>query len=241
MTKPEYKYNQYNEIDWTNQDKTLINSLVNQYIIDEILSQKSGDSVKIFDMGFGIGLFFEMLNKHLPLKYKNILIEGCEPSEKNYKYFINMKSNLFKDVNIKTYYSTFLETVPDEKFDFISAIYVFPHISSEELNHTAYKINQLLEQDGKFILVVANEEYLQDRWNSDESTIIERKVFHYKGKDYHEVLHYSDLPEIGRLVDLNRGDDLYIQILADNDFQLESKEVLNDNGFLCSVYILKKL
>lgn len=65
MKNPKFFYQQYEKICWENQEKTKINSLVNKFIIQEIISKKSGSSIKIFDIGFGIGFFIKMLYKTL--------------------------------------------------------------------------------------------------------------------------------------------------------------------------------
>ena len=40
-----------------------------------------------------------------------------------------------------TFNKTFLQTNTDTKFDFLTAIYVFPHFASDELDDVAKKIN----------------------------------------------------------------------------------------------------
>src|SRR3989338_8967864 len=87
MKNKDFFYLQYNKIDWKNQEKTKINSFINDYIIRNVISNHRGDSISIFDIGFGIGFFFKMLLPALEGKYKNILIEGCEPSRVNYDYY----------------------------------------------------------------------------------------------------------------------------------------------------------
>ena len=138
MKNKNFFYQQYEKINWENQEKTKINSFVNKFIIQEIISKKSS-GIKIFDIGFGIGFFIKMLYKSLSPIYKDIVIEGCEPSKKNYNYFTKKPLKLRKDVKLKTYNNTFLNTKTNERFDFITAIYVFPHFVSDELEETAKK------------------------------------------------------------------------------------------------------
>ena len=88
MKNKNFFYQQYEKINWENQEKTKINSFVNSFIIQEIISKKKSSSIKIFDIGFGIGFFIKMIYKSLNPIYKSIVIEGCEPSDKNYNYFI---------------------------------------------------------------------------------------------------------------------------------------------------------
>ncbi len=90
MKNKEFFYLQYDKVNWQNQEKTKINSFVNNFVIQTIISKKKGDDIKIFDIGFGIGFFLRMLQKNLSKSFKNIILEGCEPSYKNYK---NFKSN----------------------------------------------------------------------------------------------------------------------------------------------------
>ncbi|MCR4279461.1 MAG: hypothetical protein NUV78_01850 [Candidatus Zambryskibacteria bacterium] len=61
MKNKDFFYLQYNKIDWKNQEKTKINSFINDYIIQNVILQHQGESVSIFDIGFGIGFFFKML------------------------------------------------------------------------------------------------------------------------------------------------------------------------------------
>lgn len=124
----DFFYLQYNKIDWKNQEKTKINSFINDYVIRNVIFNHKGDNVSIFDIGFGIGFFFRMLLSTLSEKYKNILIEGCEPSRLNYEYFLKKKpKKLPPGITINTYKKTFQDIETDKKFDFVTAIYVSPH------------------------------------------------------------------------------------------------------------------
>ena len=58
MKNKEFFYQQYDKINWENQEKTKINSFVNNFIIKEIILKKKGQDISIFDIGFGIGFFF---------------------------------------------------------------------------------------------------------------------------------------------------------------------------------------
>lgn len=240
MKNKNFFYLQYDKINWPNQEKTKINAFVNDYIINEIIAKKNCSSIKIFDIGFGIGFFIKMLYRKLD-KFCKVIIEGCEPSEKNYKFFIKKPTNLRKKVKLKTYNSTFLDTKTDQKFDFITAIYVFPHFGQDELDATAKKINLMLEQNGQFILVVANETYLEKKLKSMKDLFIERNVIKYNGKNYKEVLHYSDIPKIGKVIDYNREEDFYLSLFKNNGFKLFLKKDLEDNGFICTVFVFQKI
>ncbi|MFA5777352.1 MAG: class I SAM-dependent methyltransferase [Parcubacteria group bacterium] len=239
MKNKNFFYLQYDKINWPNQEKTKINAFVNDYIANEIIAKKNCSSIKIFDIGFGIGFFIKMLYRSLGV-FKEMIIEGCEPSEKNYQFFIKKPSKLRKGVKIQTYNSTFLNTKTDQKFDFITAIYVFPHFVQDELDATAKKINLMLEQNGQFILVVANETYLEEKLKSMKDLFIERNVIEYNGKNYKEVLHYSDIPDIGKIIDYNREGNFYLDLFKNNGFELFSKKDLEDNGFICTVFVFQK-
>lgn len=240
MKNKNFFYQQYEKINWENQEKTKINSFVNNFIIQEIISKQKGSSIKVFDIGFGIGFFIKMLYKSLSPIYKNIVIEGCEPSAKNYNYFIKKPLNFRKGVQLKTHNNTFLNTKTDEKFDFITAIYVFPHFVSEELGETAKKINLMLKQSGKFILVVANETYIEEKLKSMKDLFIERNAVEFDGKKYKEVLHYSDIPKIGKLIDYNREEQFYPDLFKKYGFKLNQKKDLDDSGFICTVFVFQK-
>src|SRR3989344_3498470 len=127
MKNKEFFYLQYDKINWENQEKTKINSVVNSFIIKEIISKNKNKTLKIFDIGFGIGFFIKRLYNQLTKSYKNITIEGCEPSLKNYNYFVKKKPlKIENNTKLRTYNKTFLEAQTDDNFDFITAIYVFP-------------------------------------------------------------------------------------------------------------------
>ena len=76
MKNKNFFYQQYEKINWENQEKTKINSFVNKFIIQEIISKKSS-GIKIFDIGIGIGFFIKMLCKKLDTIYENITIGVC--------------------------------------------------------------------------------------------------------------------------------------------------------------------
>jgi 2-polyprenyl-3-methyl-5-hydroxy-6-metoxy-1,4-benzoquinol methylase len=240
MKNKNFFYLQYDKINWPNQEKTKINAFVNNYIIDKVISNKVCSSIKIFDIGFGVGFFIKMLYRKLSHVCKDLTIAGCEPSEKNYKFFIKKLFKPRKGVKLKTYNETFLNTKTDQKFDFITAIYVFPHFVPDELDATAKKINLMLEQNGQFILVVANEAYLEEKLKSMRDLFIERNIVEFDGKKYKEVLHYSDIPEIGKVIDYNRESKLYLDLFKKHGFDLFSKKDLNDNGFICTVFVFQK-
>lgn len=230
MKNKDFFYLQYDKIDWQNQEKTRINSFVNNFIIKNVLPRNKKDKVKLFDIGFGIGFFFNMLKK----SFDNIVLEGCEPSRKNYD-----NSKLSKD--IKAFNKKFLDVKTGTKFDFITSIYVFPHFDSSEMVDTVKKIHSMLEEEGKFILVVANDEYLQDKLTSKKDLFIEKNIVKINNNKYNEVLHYSEIPEIGTIVDYNREEKFYIDLFEKNGFDLTKKENLDDNGFICTIFVFSKI
>lgn len=241
MKNKDFFYLQYNKIDWKNQEKTKINSFINDFIIRNIISIHKGNSISIYDIGFGIGFFFKMLLSALSGKYKNILIEGCEPSRVNYDYFLKKKpKKLPPGITINTQNKTFRDVEIDTKFDFVTAIYVFPHFLSEDLENVVKKIHLILEDGGKFILVLAEEKYLESKLKTEQDLFIEKRNFAYNDKRFKEILHYSDIPEIGKVVNYNREEDYYLDLFANNKLTLNHKENLNDNGFICTLFIFEK-
>lgn len=194
MKNKNFFYQQYEKINWENQVRTKINFLVYKFIIEENISKKKGSDIKIFDIGFGIGFFIKMLYRNLSPIYENILIEGCKPSDKNYNYFVKNLLNFRKGVQLKTHNQTFLNTKTNEKFDFITAVYVFPHFVSNELDETVRKIYNILDEKGKFILIVANEKYIKEKLKDKRDLFIEKNTIYLNSKNYEEVLHYSDMP-----------------------------------------------
>jgi SAM-dependent methyltransferase len=240
MDNQEYLYRQYDKINWANQINTEINSTLNRFIIEGIINQHSGTELNIFDIGFGVGQLFETLIHSFQNKYENLYIEGCEPASRNYNYFINNSSKNIQNVVLKTHNDTFLNVESDVQFDFITAIYVFPHIVFEDLESTVHKIHSMLRQNGKFILVVANEDFINAKLERTPELVIQENELDYYGSKYHEIIHFSDLPEIGRLIDINRDEKLYEDILLDKGFELIEKSVLDDSGFICSIFVFQK-
>lgn len=234
----EFFYLQYNKINWKNQEKTKINSYINDYIIRNILLKHEGENISIFDIGFGIGFFIKMVTNSLVGKYKKITIEGCEPSKVNYEHFTKQQ---FEGIKIKTFPFGFLETQTNTTFDYITAIYVFPHFLFEDIESVVRKTYSMLAKGGQFILILANEKYLQEKLDNEKDLFIEKGEVKYGEKIYKEVLHYSDIPEIGKIIDYNREDSLYIDMFSQNSFILKTREKLDDNGFICSLFVFEKI
>lgn len=241
MKNKKFFYLQYNKINWTNQEKTKINFHIYRYVINEIILKKKGNNISVFDMGFGIGFFIKMLYHKLTKSYKNITIEGCEPSVKNFNYF--SKEKTFKTTekfSVKTYNSTFLDVLTKTKFDYLTSIYVFPHITSDDIEKTVKKIYSMLKEDGKLILILAEEKYIEKKLKSEKDLFIENNIISYKGKKYNEVLHYSDIPKIGKVIDYNRDKAYYVDLFDKNGFKLVKNKNLNDSGFVCSLFLFQK-
>ena len=66
------------------------------------------------------------------------------------------------------------------------------------------------------------------------------KYWYLNGKNYKEIIHYSDIPEIGKLIDYNREDRFYIDLFKKHKFKLTSKRELNDSGFIANVFVFQK-
>jgi 2-polyprenyl-3-methyl-5-hydroxy-6-metoxy-1,4-benzoquinol methylase len=239
MKNKEFFYRQYDKINWEKQEKTRINVNINDFILKEIISQNKNKTLKLFDIGFGIGIFFEQLQK-LSNKY-SICAEGCEPSEKNYDYFSKHFKLKNKKLKLKTYRKTFFETNTKTKYDFILSVYSFPHILIDDLDKTVKQIRAMLLPKGKFILAVANEKYIKTKLKSKKDLFIEESKVKYKGKEYNEVLHYTDIPEIGKVIDYNRDESLYLDLFSNNKFKLKYRKDFNDHDFICTIFVFEKL
>jgi len=237
MKNKNFFYLQYNKINWQNQQKTKINFLLYNFIIQEIILKKKALNIRVFDIGFGIGFFMRMLYASLAKSYKNLTVEGCEPSEKNYEYFVK---KIRKNLKLKTYHKAFLDVQPDEKFDFITAIYVFPHFVLDDLEKIAKKIYSMLSEKGRFIMAVANEKYIKEKLKTKKDLFIEKNTIAFGGKKYEEILHYSDIPEIGKVIDYNREENFYIDLFKRNKFNLVEKKNFNDSGFICTIFVFAK-
>ncbi len=179
-----------------------------------------------------------MLCAALVNQYKKIVIEATEPSKLNYSYYLTKVSKETKiSSSVRAFDRRFLDVETPVKFDFITAIYVFPYFLFNELGAVVNKINSMLKTTGYFILVVANEKYLEEKLASKKDLFIESGEVEFDGKNYKEVLHYSDIPEIGKVIDYNREDAFYEALFTSKSFSLKTKEKINDNGFICTLFI----
>ena len=143
-------------------------------------------------------------------------------------------------LKLKLYNQTFQAVQTDRKFDFLTAIYVFPHFELDDLAGVVRKSYSMLDKTGVFVLVVADEKYLKEKLRSKKDLFIEENTIDFGRKKYREVLHYSEIPEIGKVIDYNREEAFYVDLFKGNKFELESKNSLNDNGFICTVFVFKK-
>lgn len=239
MKHKAFFYLQYNKLNWEAQEKTKINSFVNNFIINNIIAKHRGPNIRIFDIGFGIGFFLKILYQNIKKDYKNIIIEGCEPSHKNFEYFKSHPLDIRAKDKLMMHKDTFQDVRCSKKFDFITAIYVFPHFESDDLKRVIKKIHSMLYKEGKFILVVADEKYLEKKLKAQKDLFIEKNIITFKGKKYNEVLHYSELPKIGTVIDYNRESRYYIDLFKKNNFKLLQKKNLDDNGFICTIFVFE--
>jgi len=236
----DFFYLQYDKINWTNQEKTKINYFLYKSLIKNIILKEKDGEIKLFDIGFGIGSFIKMLQKSLKRKYKKVVLEGCEPSKKNYEYAMKKVLRTKKRVQTKLYNTTFLKTKTNEKFDFISSIYTFTNFMSEELQETARKTYSMLNKGGKFILVVGNEPYLKEKLESKKDLFIEKNKINLGNKKYEETLFYSEIPKIGKVIDYNRNESFYVDLFEKEKFNLIQKSILNDHGFVATIFTFEK-
>lgn len=234
MKNPDFFFQQYDKINWTNQENTHLNLSVNQFIIDNILSKKE-TPFSLFDIGSGIGFFIGMIKD---IYGNGVQIEGCEPSKKSYDYFVNESS--FNKENVVIYPETFQNLNIDKKFDFITAIYVFPHFVEADLINVTQKISQMLNENGQLIIVVSNEEYLRNKLETKRDLFIEKNDIEFKGKEYKEYLHYVEIPGMGTVIDYDREEDYYKDLLEDNGLKLVNKDRLNSDEYICTVFTFEK-
>ena len=98
----------------------------------------------------------------------------------------------------------------------------------------------MLKVKGKFILVLADEKYLEDKLKTEKDLFIETRDLTYNGKKYKEILHYSDIPKIGKIIDYNREEKFYLDLFKNNKFTLRHKENINDSDFICTLFVFEK-
>ncbi|MEK6928189.1 MAG: class I SAM-dependent methyltransferase [Nanoarchaeota archaeon] len=231
MKNKDFFFQQYDKINWANQEDTKLNTSVYNYILDKILIKSSG---KLFEIGSGIGFFIRMLKEKFG---NNLEIEGCEPSKKSYDYYMQNKG---KQSNVKIYLETFQNVKTSNKFDFITAIYVFPHFVEEDLELIAKKVNSMRNNKGKLILVVSNEEYLRNKLKTKKDLFIEQNTVEFKDKKYKEYLHYVEIPGMGTVIDYDREEKYYEDLFEANGLKLVKKDNLKSDEYVCTVFIFEK-
>lgn len=241
MKNKKFFYQQYDTIEWKNQEKTKLNAFINDYLADRIVSEVKSSRIRLFDIGFGIGFFFRQILPKLQAMFSDIELAGCEPSVKNFTHFSESGvSSTSKKVSLNMINSPFLESETKGKFDVVTAIYVFPHIISDEVDAVAKRIHDMLDDRGRFFLVLANGDYLKEKLATQRDLFIEENVIEYRGKQYKEFLHYSNIPEIGKVIDYNRDEAFYEDVFTSNGFTVADKAILNDYGFVCTVFTFQK-
>lgn len=232
-------YEQYNNLNWENQDITGLHAAVYQSIIDFILNNHADSEVSLFDMGFGTGVFLQNLIQVLPNKYSQILLEGCEPS----KSYDSFKSPDNSGVKVKLYKKEFLDFDYENKFNFLTSVYVMVHFKFDELESVIKKIKTMLKSGGFFIFVVASEGHfnntgtvvkLENFFDLIESTDIE-----YNNKTYKEFFTKVNIPGIGEVYDYNREESLYVDMFKQNGFTLDKKIEVEEGIFTNSILFLK--
>ncbi len=232
-------YEQYEQLNWKNQEETKINSQVNDYISDEVIMRHENESISLFDIGFGVGFFITNLSEKLKTKYKYICIEGCEPAKVSYEHF--SKKDI-SGVELKISNQSFLDISSDKTFDFITAIYVFPHFTFDDLESVIKKINSMLNIRGKFIMVITSEKSYKEGLvkGKDLFNLVEDNKVIYQGKEYQEYLHKSLIPGIGDVYDFNRDEALYLEMFKNNGFSVNGQKELNDGYFLNKILVFEK-
>ncbi|MCB9812438.1 class I SAM-dependent methyltransferase [Candidatus Nomurabacteria bacterium] len=240
MKNKDFFYLQYNKIDWKNQEQTGINSKINDLIINKYFLVHDAKSISIFDIGFGIGFFLKRVAEQLGGEFDNVLLEGCEPSRVNFENASSIKNVTSKNISVQLHDNSFQDFNTNSTFDFVTAIYVFPHFLSEEFPEIASKIFKMLKPRGKAIIAVANQEYIENKLHTETDLFIERQNITHNNNDYKETLHYSAIPGIGTVVDYNRDEQFYLDIFAEAGFNLFEKQDVEDNGFIGTLFVFEK-
>lgn len=241
MKNRHFFYLQYNKIDWKNQLNTKINSYIYRQIIEDVLLKYRGDSISVFDLGFGIGFFLNMLIRALPARFSKVILSGCEPSTVNFENRLPLERLAkLKGVKVSLHRSMFQQLQTKDKFDFLVSTYVFPSFILDDLNDVTARAYKMIKPGGKFILVVANEKYLEEKIRLEKDLSIEVQEAKLNGKRYKEILNYAEIPKIGKVVDYNREERLYYDLFKKHGFRLSKRSVLNDHGFICTMLIFSK-
>lgn len=226
MKNADFFYRQYDKIEWENQKETGLNKGIYHHIIKEIFDKTSSDHLRIYDIGFGVGLFFTMIQDEL--EGYDLELAGCEPSEKNF--------NAFTNDNVEVQNKAFQDISPQQTYDFVTANYVMPEFIPEDLDNVVRNVKEMLDSDGEFIMTTANEEYLKNKLDDREDLVIETDTIEFDNESYEEKLYYAQIPEIGTVIDYFREERFYNDLFTKHGFELVEKEVIEDSGFVCTLF-----
>ncbi|MFA5211397.1 MAG: methyltransferase domain-containing protein [Patescibacteria group bacterium] len=241
MKDGNFFYEQYNKLNWIKQKNNKINYSVMDFIIDNIFLKDKIENIKIFDIGFGTGNFFEKIENKINNFSKKNIIAGCEPAIKNYK-FVKNKITKFKNIKLKISNKSFLETSFKNKFNYIAAIYVFPHFVVKDFSKIIKKIKIMLEKKGKFILVISKDLDLKNNEivNDKKYNFINQEDFVFKGKKYKQFLHTTKIKNVGNIAGYRRSEQFYIDLFLKNDFSLIEKKYIKNNEFNSAVLVFSR-
>ncbi len=94
----------------------------------------------------------------------------------------------------------------------------------------------MLNKNGKFILVVSDEEYLREKLRTKRDLFIEQNIVEFKGKKYKEYLHYVEIPEMGTVIDYDREEEFYKNLFKDNGLRLVKKDKIKSDEYVCTIF-----
>ena len=98
----------------------------------------------------------------------------------------------------------------------------------------------MLEPKGKFILVVANDDYLEKKLKSGPDLLVKKEAIKFNNKAYQQIWHFSEIPQAGRVLNCDREICLYSDLFKKNGFELILKQNLNHDNHICTVFVFQK-
>ncbi len=231
-------YQQYDAVEWSAQMGTHLNRKIYERIIAHIKKNPSTE-LSLFDMGFGVGYFLSMLYDAFKDKYNHLLLAGCEPARKSYDYFVTHAPPASEN-KLSLSNDAFLEVHNEQKFDFVTAIYVLPNFSEELMPSVVRKICSLLKSEGEFIFATTQFQFIEQAISRHPSRVLKDAHFEYNGSLYRETLHWTELPGVGRIKDYNRERRYYLDLFKNGDFDLLQIEEFESDGFPTEIYYFQK-
>ena len=84
------------------------------------------------------------------------------------------------------------------------------------------------------------EKYLRNKLRTKKDLFIEQNIIEFKNKKYKEYLHYVEIPGMGTVIDYDREEKYYKDLLEDNGLRLINKNNFKSDEYICTIFVFEK-